>query len=258
MVTLNENCSAVIQQNLPTKIKNPGTFVIPCKVGCKEETALCDSGAGISLMPLSLFEKLGIETLKPTPMTLQFADRTIKRPIGIAENVIVQLKNKYVPCDFVIFDMKTDDHASLILGRLFLETARGRLDFANYKLKFHINGEEIEYDCSKTHKYEDDEGDRIVIDSIDVTPDDCLEETKEDLMNCHLEENFDDLGEPPDIENSHDIFDDNQEFVEEFARLVDNLNRRKTEVLDKLHLPEPDPEPDKRDNNPNCSCLDTS
>ena len=77
-------------------------------------------------------------------------------------------------------------------------------------------------------------------------------------MNCHLEENFDDLGEPPNIENSNDIFDDNKEFVDEFDRLVDNLNRRKTEILDKPNLPEPDPEPDKRDNNPNCSCLDTS
>ena len=55
VVTLNENCSAVVQQNLRTKIKNPGTFIIPCKVGLKDEKALCDSGAGISLMPLSLF-----------------------------------------------------------------------------------------------------------------------------------------------------------------------------------------------------------
>ena len=119
-------------------------------------------------MPLSLFEKLGIETLKPTPMTLQFAKRTIKRPIGIAENVIVQLKNKYVPCDFVIFDMKTEEHVPLILGRPFLAIAKGSLDFANSKLKFHINGEEIEYDCSKSYKYKDDEVDGIVIDSIEV------------------------------------------------------------------------------------------
>ena len=54
VVTLNENCSAVVQHNLPTKIKNPGTFIIPCKVGLKEERALCDSGASISLMPLTL------------------------------------------------------------------------------------------------------------------------------------------------------------------------------------------------------------
>ena len=69
-------------------------------------------------------------------MTLQFADRTIKRALGIAENIIVKLKNKYVPCDFVIFDMKTDDHMPLILGRPFLATTRGSLDFANSKLKF--------------------------------------------------------------------------------------------------------------------------
>ena len=82
VVILNENCSVVVQHNLPTKIKNPGTFIIPCKVGLKEEErALCDSVDSISSMPLTLFKKLGIETLKPTPMTLQFAGRTIKRPL---------------------------------------------------------------------------------------------------------------------------------------------------------------------------------
>ena len=125
-------------------------------------------------MTLTLFKKLGIKILKHTPMTLQFADRTFKRPLGIAGNVIVQLKNKYVPCDFVIFDMKMNDHVPLILGRPFLETARGSLDFANSKLKFNINGEDIEYDCSKSHKYEDDEGDGIVIDSIETLTKNCL------------------------------------------------------------------------------------
>ena len=244
MVTLNENCSAVFQQNLPTKIKYPGTFIIPCKVGLKDETTLCDSRAGISLMPLSLFKKLGIETLKPTPMTLQFADRTIKRPIGIAENVIVQLKNKYVPSDFVIFDMKTNDLVPLILRRPFLATARGSLDFANSKLKFHINGEEIEYDCSKSHKYEDDEGDRIVIDSIETLTENCLEEAIENLINCHInfKDNPDKLNKPPDIENSSDLFQESQEFVNEFKELVDNLNKRKVEFLDKPNLPKLNPD----------------
>ena len=157
VVTLNENYSAVFQNNLPTKIKNPGTFIIPCKVGLKEEErALYDSGASISLIPLTLFKKLGIKTLKPTPMTLQFTDRTVKGPLGIDENVIVKLQDKYVPCDFVIFDMKINEQVPLIVGRPFLATSRGGLDFANSKLLFHISSEEIEYDCSKSHKFEDD------------------------------------------------------------------------------------------------------
>ena len=90
VVTLSENCSAVVQHNLTTKIKDPRTFIIPYKVGLnKEEKALYNSRSRILLMPLTPFKKLGIETLKTTPMTLQFTDHTIKRPLGIDENVIV-------------------------------------------------------------------------------------------------------------------------------------------------------------------------
>ena len=156
--------------------------------------------------------------------------------------------------------MKTDDHVPLILGRPFLATARGSLDFANSKLKFHINGEEIEYDCSKSHKYEDDEGDGIVIDNIETLTENCLEEVIENLTNCHItfKDNPDKLNKPLDIENSSKLFQESQEFVDEFKKLIDNLNQRKIEFLDKSHLPKPNPEPNDKDNNPNCSYLDTS
>ena len=79
-------------------------------------------------------------------------------------------------------------------------------------------------------------------------------------MNCHinLEENFENLDEPPNIENSSDLFQESQEFVDEFKKLIDNLNKRKIAFLDKSYLPKINPEPDDKDNNPNCSCLDTS
>ena len=82
--------------------------------------------------------------------------------------------------------MKTNDHVPLILGWPFLATSRGSLDFANSKLKFNINSEEIEYDCSKSHKYEDDEGDGIVIDSIKTLTENCLEEAIENLINGYI------------------------------------------------------------------------
>ena len=195
-------------------------------------------------MPLTLFKKLGIETLKPTPMTLQFADQIIKRPLGIVENVIVQYKNKYVPCDFVIFDMKTDDHVPLILGIPFLATAKGSLDFASSKLKFHINREEIEYDFSKSHKYEDDKGYRIVIDRIEILTENCLEHAIEDLMNCHINFNDspEDLDKPPDIKNSSDIFEESQEFIDDFKKLINNLNQKKVNYLDNINPGKPNPE----------------
>ena len=55
IVNLTATCSAVIQRSLPEKMKDPGSFTIPCSTGKYEfKKALCDSGANINLMPLSV------------------------------------------------------------------------------------------------------------------------------------------------------------------------------------------------------------
>jgi hypothetical protein len=68
---LSEECSAVVQRNLPQKLKDPGSFTIPCMLGeefcCK---ALIDLGASINLMPYSVFQQLGLKDMKPTKVTL--------------------------------------------------------------------------------------------------------------------------------------------------------------------------------------------
>ena len=60
-VNLIEECSAILKRKLPQKLKDPGSFTIPCKIGnFIFERALCDLGAGINLMPLSIFKRLGL------------------------------------------------------------------------------------------------------------------------------------------------------------------------------------------------------
>jgi len=55
-------CSALIKQNLPPKLKDLGSFVIPCEIGnIVVSKALCDLGASINLMPLSIFKRLVLE-----------------------------------------------------------------------------------------------------------------------------------------------------------------------------------------------------
>ncbi|KAJ9178713.1 hypothetical protein P3X46_010573 [Hevea brasiliensis] len=74
-VALTEECSAILQNKLPLKLKDPGSFSIPCPIGNKKiDKALCDLGASISLMLLSICKKLEIGELKPTTISLQFAD----------------------------------------------------------------------------------------------------------------------------------------------------------------------------------------
>nr|GFA18937.1 reverse transcriptase domain-containing protein [Tanacetum cinerariifolium] len=85
---LNEHCSAVLLKNLPEKLGDPGKFLIPCDfLGMDECLALTDLGASINLMRLSVWNKLSLPQLSPMCMTLELVDRSISRPVGVAEDV---------------------------------------------------------------------------------------------------------------------------------------------------------------------------
>ena len=71
IVNLTATCSAVIQRSLPAKMKDPGSFTIPCSIGKYEfKKALCDSGASINLMLLSVVQRLSLGELAPTTIIL--------------------------------------------------------------------------------------------------------------------------------------------------------------------------------------------
>ncbi|XP_016168648.1 uncharacterized protein LOC107611208 [Arachis ipaensis] len=124
-VILTQECSAMIQKGLPPKLKDPGSFIISCTIGNMTlEKALCDLGASINLMSLSLMKKLAIDKVKPTRMSLQMANRSLKIPNGVAENLFIKVGEFIFPADFVILDMEEEGHNSIILERPFLATAR--------------------------------------------------------------------------------------------------------------------------------------
>ncbi|GJY86714.1 reverse transcriptase domain-containing protein [Tanacetum coccineum] len=93
-------------------------FLIPCKfLGMDECLALADLGASINLMPFFVWKKLNLPNLTPTCMTLELADRSISRPIGIAKDVNVKVGVFQFPADFVVVDFEPDPRVPLILGR---------------------------------------------------------------------------------------------------------------------------------------------
>ncbi|XP_052198255.1 uncharacterized protein LOC127805537 [Diospyros lotus] len=128
-VMLTEECSAILQNKLPPKLKDPGSFTIPCTIGSLYfERSLCDLGASINLMPFSIFQKLGLGEAKPTRVSLQLADRSVKHPRGIVEDILVKVDKFIFPADFIILDMAEDRDIPLILGRPFLATGRALID----------------------------------------------------------------------------------------------------------------------------------
>nr|GFB30715.1 reverse transcriptase domain-containing protein [Tanacetum cinerariifolium] len=103
---MNEHCSAVILNKLPKKLGDPGKFLIPCEFpGMDECLALADLGASINLMPLSVWEGFSLPELTPTCMTLELADRSVSKPIGIAKDVSVKVGVFHFPADFVVVEV---------------------------------------------------------------------------------------------------------------------------------------------------------
>ncbi|GJT66601.1 reverse transcriptase domain-containing protein [Tanacetum coccineum] len=89
---LSDESSAMIQNKVPPKLGDPGSFLIPCNFNKTFScNALADLGASINLMPYSLYAKLSLETLKPTKMSVRLADRSFQYPVGIAENMLVEV-----------------------------------------------------------------------------------------------------------------------------------------------------------------------
>ncbi|XP_071917169.1 uncharacterized protein [Coffea arabica] len=153
-IVLTEECSAIIQNKLPPKLKDAESFTVPCTISnvefCK---ALCDLGTSVSLIPLTVTRQLGLKELKHTNIFLQLADKSIRHSMSILENVLIKVQKFIIPVDFVILDMEEDVNVPIILGRPFLATAGTIIDVKHGKFKFQIGEEEVEFDLSKVEKY---------------------------------------------------------------------------------------------------------
>ncbi|CAJ2671830.1 unnamed protein product [Trifolium pratense] len=117
---------------LPQKQKDPGTFAIPCTIGdSKFENCMLDLGAGINVMPTSVYNNLCLGPLQHTGLIIQLANRSNARPAGVVEDVLVQVNDLIFPADFYILDMEGETRTSrapIILGRPFMKTAKTKID----------------------------------------------------------------------------------------------------------------------------------
>ncbi|RVW18965.1 Retrovirus-related Pol polyprotein from transposon 17.6 [Vitis vinifera] len=133
---LTEQVSAILQCKSPLKYKDPGSPTISVMIGGKVvEKALLDLGASVNLLPYSVYKQLGLGELKPTTITLSLADRSVKIPRGVIEDVLVQVDNFYYPVDFIVLDIdptvKEANLVPIILGRPFLATSNAIINCRN-------------------------------------------------------------------------------------------------------------------------------
>ncbi|GKB93119.1 putative reverse transcriptase domain-containing protein, partial [Tanacetum coccineum] len=133
-----------IKDTIPRKEKDLGSFTLPCFINnvCFDN-AFVDLGASVSVMPLLTYLNLGLGELAHTKLTVELADRTVKYPKGIAENVLVRIGKFTFLVDFIILDMPEDIKVPLILGRPFLSTARAKINIYKRKLTLRVGEEKI-------------------------------------------------------------------------------------------------------------------
>ncbi|GJS94787.1 reverse transcriptase domain-containing protein [Tanacetum coccineum] len=139
---LNKECSAIVQNKLPPKLGDHGSFLILCTLANSVEyLALADLDASINLMPYSLYASLSANTLKPTRMSIRLANHTYQYPIGVAKNMI------------------EDDKVPLILGRPFLHTANAIIRVKNKELNLGVGDNRITFliDKAMQHSYSNDD-----------------------------------------------------------------------------------------------------
>ena len=147
------------------KYKDLGSPTISVNIGgtCIDK-ALLDLGASVNLLPYSVYKQLGLGELKPTNITLSLADRSVKIPKGIVEDVLVKVDKFYYPVDFVVLDTEPIasglNHVPIILGRPILATSNAiincrngviQLTFGNMTLELNI------FHLSNKHKLAEDD-----------------------------------------------------------------------------------------------------
>ncbi|XP_070013866.1 uncharacterized protein [Nicotiana sylvestris] len=220
VVMLIEKCNAILQNKLPQKLGDPGSFTIYF------EKALCDSGASITLMPFSIFRKLNLGEMKEIGASLQFANQITNKHKGIIENVLVRVDTFIFPVDFIVLEMKECPDEPIISGRLFLAsgrlflascrlfraTSRAIIDVHQGKLILRVDEERDIFDMQKILRFLGDEtsSSRFLIDMLNYLTD----EFKDDQLIPDLIERC--LAKSDTIQNDDPIIRREAEILEKY------------------------------------------
>nr|CAN80693.1 hypothetical protein VITISV_030024 [Vitis vinifera] len=204
---LTEQVSVIIQCKSPLKYKDLGCPTISVMIGGKVvEKTLLDLGASVNLLPYSVYKQLGLGELKPTSITLSLADRSVKIPRGIIEDVLVQVDNFYYPVDFVVLDtdplVKEANYVPIILGRPFLATSKAIINCRNGLMQLTFGNMTLELNIFHMSKKlitpEEEEGPEEVC-IIDTLVEEHCDQNIQDELNESLEDLEEGLSEPVDV-----------------------------------------------------------
>ncbi|GJX18113.1 MAK10-like protein [Tanacetum coccineum] len=120
----------ILKKKITKKEDIGGNFKIPCSIGgLKHANAFVDQGSNVNVMPYSNYMKLTDERPAKTDIRLLLASHSYIYPLGIAEDVLVEVAEHVYPVDFVILDIKENEKRPVILGTPFRTTAKATIWF---------------------------------------------------------------------------------------------------------------------------------
>ncbi|KAL4397309.1 hypothetical protein AHAS_Ahas01G0179000 [Arachis hypogaea] len=121
-----------LMEPIPKKCGDPGPCLVSCCIGGHTfHDCMCDLGACVSIMSLSTFVRLNLAPLKKSAARFALADKSVITVTGIAEDVLVAIKDLIFPVDFYILEMPPIENrcsSSVLLSRPFLKTFKFKLD----------------------------------------------------------------------------------------------------------------------------------
>ncbi|KAL4306638.1 hypothetical protein AHAS_Ahas16G0198300 [Arachis hypogaea] len=121
-----------LMKPIPEKCGDPGPCLVSCHIGGRTfHDCMCDLGTCVSIMLLSIFIWLNLAPLKKSVAKFALDDKSVITMMGIAEDVLVAIKDLVFPVNFYILEMPPTENksaSSVLLGRPFLKTSKFKLD----------------------------------------------------------------------------------------------------------------------------------
>ena len=195
---MSETISSIMLSTLSHKRRDPGAPMISCEIGGRTFTrSLLDTRASVNILPKEVYDTCPLGELEPLFMELRLIDRSVRRPHGVVEDVIVKVKNCYFLVDFIIVHMKsTKDFTDspIILGRPFLATTKAIMDWGKSEVIFQVGDSTMKVSINKFMRHPSNESDEVG--TVDIYEDSeitcCIEETMVAIEDESFEEPEDD------------------------------------------------------------------
>ncbi|GKF98408.1 hypothetical protein Tco_0297191, partial [Tanacetum coccineum] len=161
---------AILRKKITRKEDIGGNSEIPCNIGgLKDMNALVDQGSDMNVMPLSTYMKLTDERPTKTDIRLSLASHSYIYPLGIVEDILVEVAENVYPVDFIILDIKENKKRTFILRTSFLITAKAVIKFDKGTITLRSGKSKISFHRVPESLCKDEKGTKIDIEPIAPT-----------------------------------------------------------------------------------------